>query len=82
MCTELGLQSAYAAVLGRDPPFTAIDGTWRACVDYILVQQDAGTGPALRPLRVWSVPDLPDGALPSAEYPSDHLAIAADLAIN
>jgi len=73
LCTSLGLTSAYAQGLGRDPPYTAIDGSWRGCLDYILISKD------LQPRRLWEVPDLPDGALPSPQYPSDHLALAAEL---
>ena len=75
LCDGLILSSAYALGQGDDPPYTAIDGSWRRCYDYILVS--AG----VRPLRLWTVPDLPHNAIPSRRYPSDHLAIAAELLI-
>lgn len=73
LCETLKLGSSYAIGQGRDPLFTAIDGAWRSCLDYILISQ------GLRPSSLFQVPGLPKGALPSAQYPSDHLALAADL---
>mmetsp|Transcript_7628 Transcript_7628/g.13885 ORF Transcript_7628/g.13885 Transcript_7628/m.13885 type:complete len:479 (-) Transcript_7628:34-1470(-) len=73
LCDGLSLGSAYSLGQGCDPAYTAIDGSWRSCLDYILISRD------LLPLQVWEVPDLPDGAIPSSAYPSDHLALAVDL---
>lgn len=73
LCKELGLRSAYAIGQGSDPAFTCIDGAWRGCLDYILIS------PGLQPSALLQIPELPEGALPSAQYPSDHLALAADL---
>merc|ERR1719223_1263716 len=75
LCDGLALTSAYARGQGRDPAYTCIDGAWRGLLDYILISE------SLSPCRLLEVPALGDGALPSAEYPSDHLAIAVELAI-
>jgi nocturnin len=76
LCSGLDVSSVYAECLGEDPEFTAIDGDWRGCLDYILASK------SVRSLAIWDVPALPHGALPSSQYPSDHLAIAAKLDID
>ena len=77
-----GLRSAYKDVLGAEPAYT----TWkrrgesevRHTIDYVLVS------PRVRVHRVLQPPD-PSGVdarrLPGWRYPSDHIALAAEISV-
>eukprot|EP00929_Paragymnodinium_shiwhaense_P108574 TRINITY_DN74892_c0_g1_i1.p1 TRINITY_DN74892_c0_g1~~TRINITY_DN74892_c0_g1_i1.p1 ORF type:complete len:555 (+),score=128.18 TRINITY_DN74892_c0_g1_i1:87-1667(+) len=69
----LKVKSVYADGQGFDPPYTCIDGKFRSCQDYILSSDD------VRAFNLWTVPELPDDALPAINYPSNHLALASEL---
>jgi len=89
LCDSLRLESAYAKGQGSDPAYSAFHGEWhgpkfvlsrRELLDYILISD------VFTPCRLLEVPMLPDGKmpegeLPCAEYPSDHLSIAVEIAI-
>lgn len=74
------LRSAYADVLGAEPPYT----TWKVrgpheakqCIDYIF------HSPGMRVRRVLLPPEEADvgpGRLPCFEYPSDHVMLCAEV---
>jgi len=82
LCRALRLQSAYT-LGGHEPACTWAGGQSPACLDYILVPQHT----LVR--RLWAIPPeyhlsrplhrVP--TIPSVHYPSDHLAIAAQLVL-
>ena len=86
-----GATACGAAGPGAEPPTRALWSTWKRrgarevkhLIDYILV--DGRAPGALAPVR-WLAPpaaaDVPPGRLPCAGYPSDHLAVAADVAFD
>lgn len=69
-----GLKSAYATVVGKEPPFTIYTDRVRACHDYVWY-----TGENLNANSALEVPDeavlKPLQGLPNAKYPSDHLPL-------
>ena len=74
--------SAYAAATGAEPAFTSAHTRFLGTVDYIWFtdQPLTGSGARLAPARVLAPPPLaalPAG-LPTRQYGSDHLAVAAD----
>lgn len=75
------LRSAYAEVLGEEPLFTNnawIDGEvkpFRETIDYVFVSEHVGVDG----VRALPVVDLEDSVYPSAQEPSDHVLLAADL---
>lgn len=91
LCDSLLLESAYAKGQGSDPAYSAFDGDWRGPMEFVLTRRRLLdyilVSSAFTPCRLLEVPMLPDGEmpsdenLPSAEYPSDHLSIAAELVV-
>lgn len=76
------LRSAYKTALGAEPAWT----TWkrrgtseaRHCIDYILCSSEVGVA------RVLLAPDdaaIVEARLPGWNYPSDHIALLADLRV-
>ncbi|XP_013406259.1 2',5'-phosphodiesterase 12 [Lingula anatina] len=80
---EVPLKSAYAFVLGKEPPITNHDGAYfdevlKVCFDYIWFHSDR--------IDVTAVLDMPPEdalsrhySLPSPLFPSDHLPVKAEL---
>jgi len=90
LCDGLSLESAYAKGQGRDPAYSAFDGEWRGPMEFVLTRRRlldyiliSNVFTPCRLLEVPMLPDgeMPDGDLPCAEYPSDHLSIAVELAV-
>jgi mRNA deadenylase 3'-5' endonuclease subunit Ccr4 len=81
----LSLRSAYCAVAGREPPYTTCHGRYIGTVDYVwYTAEPVGEGGAtLRALGVLQPPRLAGihSGLPSAEWPSDHVALVADFEV-
>eukprot|EP00667_Euglena_gracilis_P003444 EG_transcript_3451 len=70
-----GLRSAYAAVEGQEPPYTNLVPSFCNTLDYIFYHPDHLEATAVLP-----VPDRAVAvALPSPTFPSDHVALVADL---
>ncbi len=71
-------RSAYASILGREPPFTNFKPSFKATLDYIFFDSSH--------LRVLAVSPLPEKkdlemeiGLPSSKHGSDHLPIMATI---
>jgi len=80
MTHRLNLASAYHAALGAEPPFTNYTSGFKGTLDYLWFDPNS-----LRVLAVAQIPseedlNLAGGALPNAQYPSDHLMLLADFA--
>jgi len=71
---KLDLISAYASVLGEEPPFTHIVPDWIGTLDYIFVSKAH--------FKVVAALEIPQEKtpIPTEEWPSDHYAVAAELA--
>ena len=80
---KMGMQSAYKEVLGEEPRWT----TWKRrgvkeskhTIDYILITPKVGVGQVLRPPED---ADMAPERLPGWRYPSDHVALQAELTIS
>ncbi len=93
----LHLESAYLNVSGTEPLYTTAHDRYVGTVDYIFYSPQAPSGveddndnneedasaAALKPLRVFQPPPLRTmhTGLPSLMWPSDHLSLIADFAI-
>jgi len=77
-----GMRSAYAVVLGDEPAYTTykIRGAYEAkhTIDYILISPSVGVRRVLLPPEE---ADIDSSALPGWRYPSDHIALMAELLI-
>lgn len=71
LCKTLKLVSAYKDE--GDPPFTMMDSKFRALYDYILISK------TIQANRILKTPELQDDQIPGFGWPSDHLALAAEL---
>ena len=67
-----GLRSAYRTVLGREPPLTSVEPDFRHTIDYIFTSRE---------LRAKAVLDVTigDNAEAVSPWPSDHLALVAEI---
>jgi len=80
---KMGMKSAYKEVLGEEPRWT----TWKRrgvkeskhTIDYILITPKVGVGQVLRPPED---ADMAPERLPGWRYPSDHVALQAELTIS
>merc|ERR1719245_1559649 len=76
----IGMKSTYHQALGREPVYTTWkrrgDMEYKHTIDYILISG------AFRVVRVLAPPDESDvepERFPSWKYPSDHVALVAEL---
>ena len=78
----LGLRSAYVEALGAEPAYTTYKrrgaSVTKHVIDYILVSEDVGVSRVLLPPPE---DEIDASALPGWRYPSDHVALAAELAL-
>ena len=75
------LGSVYSTVLGEEPPFTNFTAIFKGVLDYMWF-----TASNLRPLSAAPIPDAAaltryGEALPSTQFPSDHVMLISDMQI-
>lgn len=80
----LQLQSTHMAARGHEPPLTTKTATFAGCLDYLWCSAGDWAATALLelPYPQGSGPDpqtVELGTLPNEHFPSDHLAMGADL---
>lgn len=77
---SLGMRSAYAEALGSEPPYSTYkkrgSSVAKHVIDYILISPDVRVGRVLLPP---AEEGLEPSALPGWRYPSDHVALMAEL---
>ncbi len=78
----LQLQSAYAYVLGAEPPYTNYTDMFKGTLDYIWC-----TTPMLRPLAVTNAPTEEEiqrsgKSMPNVQASSDHIPLSVDFLLN
>jgi len=75
---RLPLVSSYASVLGVEPDFTNLTQQFRGTLDYIWYDSSAIRCAAVAPVPPLEQLTRAGPALPSPQYPSDHVALIAD----
>jgi len=70
--------SSYASVLGVEPDFTNLTQQFRGTLDYIWYDSSAIRCAAVAPVPPLEQLTRAGPALPSPQYPSDHVALIAD----
>lgn len=80
MHIELGMQ--FEPISGADHPFTNKVGGFSASLDHIMVNKGGACRiRSIEPLDSAVVENSPEGALPNATFPSDHIPLSADVKV-
>lgn len=75
---QLQLQSAYAAVSGKEPEFTNYTGQFKGTLDYVWVSR--GTLAVNGVLEIDKKSNVSkETAMPAPQYPSDHVCLLCEL---
>lgn len=74
----MSLTSAYWRVCRREPMYTTVHAQTVATVDFMFCSSRAVNGACLKPIGVLNVPSVKPTSMPSRDWASDHLFLAAE----
>jgi len=79
---NIRLSRAFELASGADHPFTNFVGGFSASLDHILVERGrVGRKRGIDSMSESEVKALKEGALPNGDFPSDHIPLAVDVAL-